>query len=515
MKKAKRRNLTEDQKKNIFSGFGGFTSTNQSAEEAFSFLGKSKDTSSEDKESQNKGIFGSEQGKDTKSNTGFVFGGNKDSNGSNSIFGGFTFGNGIKKIEENTKNETKEEDSKKDSKEKDSKDISKDEDLFSKFKPKSGSWSCGVCMISNDSTKSKCLACETPKPSTNPAKSSEPSPAPKSDDLMDKFKAKAGNWSCGVCMISNSADKSKCAACETPNPKAPAPKSDDLMAKFMTKSDKWTCDTCMISNPADKIKCVACETLKPGASKPAEEPSKPSFSFGSTGGFQFMDKSATSQSNSAFANFKFGASQPTTTDTSGGFKFGSSSGETSSESKKETSGGFKFGSSTEAASTESKKESLGGFRFGSSTKEETAETKKETLGGFTFGSVKTNPPVSQPEGGGGFKFGSSETISSPTGQIKDFAIPAVKDKEAIVPDTPKTKTRRNEYLASLKALNVQVTSWIKSHVDDNPLVDLTPVFVDYEKHIGELKTKFNVQASLSTAQKKTLQFDQDNSDTSD
>merc|ERR1719370_2563921 len=100
MKKAKRRNLTEDQKKNIFSGFGGFTSTNQSAEEAFSFLGKSKDTSSEDKESKNKGIFGSEQGKDTKSNTGFVFGGNKDSNGSNSIFGGFTFGNGIKKIKE-------------------------------------------------------------------------------------------------------------------------------------------------------------------------------------------------------------------------------------------------------------------------------------------------------------------------------------------------------------------------------------------------------------------------------
>ena len=40
VKKAKRRNLTEDQKKNVFAGFGGFTSSNKSAEEAFSFLGK-------------------------------------------------------------------------------------------------------------------------------------------------------------------------------------------------------------------------------------------------------------------------------------------------------------------------------------------------------------------------------------------------------------------------------------------------------------------------------------------
>ena len=42
-----------------------------------------------------------------------------------------------------------------------------------------------------------------------------------------------------------------------------------------------------------------------------------------------------------------------------------------------------------------------------------------------------------------------------------------------------------------------MTSWIKTHVDQNPLVDLTPVFKDYEKHIGELKTKFNIHASIS------------------
>ena len=74
-------------------------------------------------------------------------------------------------------------------------------------------------------------------------------------------------------------------------------------------------------------------------------------------------------------------------------------------------------------------------------------------------------------------------------------------------DTPKkadapTKARRKEYLASLKALNTQVgkllpnnsclgqnqvTNWIKSHVDENPLVDLSPVFKDYGKHLQQLR----------------------------
>merc|ERR1712098_78204 len=64
-------------------------------------------------------------------------------------------------------------------------------------------------------------------------------------------------------------------------------------------------------------------------------------------------------------------------------------------------------------------------------------------------------------------------------------------------DTPKTKSNKTEYLSNLKALNNQVTSWIKTHVDQNPLVDLSPVFKDYEKHIGDLKTKFNIQASIT------------------
>jgi hypothetical protein len=48
-------------------------------------------------------------------------------------------------------------------------------------------------------------------------------------------------------------------------------------------------------------------------------------------------------------------------------------------------------------------------------------------------------------------------------------------------------TPPRDYLGGLKALNMKVTNWIKSHVEENPLVDLSPVFRDYRKHLKELK----------------------------
>ena len=54
-----------------------------------------------------------------------------------------------------------------------------------------------------------------------------------------------------------------------------------------------------------------------------------------------------------------------------------------------------------------------------------------------------------------------------------------------------------EFLSHLKALNVQVTEWIRRHIDDNPLVILSPVFKDYEAHLQEITDKF--PAPLSAA----------------
>ena len=43
------------------------------------------------------------------------------------------------------------------------------------------------------------------------------------------------------------------------------------------------------------------------------------------------------------------------------------------------------------------------------------------------------------------------------------------------------------YLSNLKSLNTSFLAWVEKHVRENPYVDLTPVFRDYEKHIGELE----------------------------
>ena len=42
------------------------------------------------------------------------------------------------------------------------------------------------------------------------------------------------------------------------------------------------------------------------------------------------------------------------------------------------------------------------------------------------------------------------------------------------------------YLSNLKSLNTRFLARVEKHVRENPYVDLTPVFKDYEKHIGEL-----------------------------
>jgi len=391
LKKAKRRNLTEDQKKNIFAGFGGFTSTNKSAEEAFSFLGNPKPEEKNDGDAatpkETNGDGEKAEGEGAKSNGG-----------------------------------------------------SKPDDLMAKFmSKKSGSWSCDICMISNDANKVKCVACETPKPGG------------------------------GGAALSGSPKKLESQLAST----------DPLMAKFLTTgadSSKWSCEVCMISNPSDKDKCIACETPNPKANAIASgEEIKPTFNFGGSGGFKFVDSSA-SKSDSAFSSFKFGsvASQPAETSvTGGGFKFGAAAQPSAPAT------GFNFGAS-DAEAHSSTAEQVAGFKFGNSS--QVASSIPAQGAGFKFGATEVSSnaakPTSSPfQGPTGFLFSSTEKVGGTP-------------KKA---DSP-TRARRKEYLASLKTLNTQVTNWIKSHVDENPLVDLSPVFKDYGKHLEQLRTKFDIKS---------------------
>jgi len=517
IKKAKRRNLNEDQKKNVFAGFGGFTSSNMTAENAFSFLAKPADGADTktggfsfgSSVAKTEGLFGASENKTGSSGDGFSFGGASNGSGTEngkSTFSGFSFGSAAKKDED-----PKDDGSMKE-------EVKNGDSLFSQSKPDA----------------------ETPKPTNTssdiaPKDDLKPVDAPV-DDLFAKFTKKAsGKWTCEVCMLSNDADKDKCVACEAPRPgakveAAPESKStfsfgesggfkfgsnsqpqttntvdapkDDLFAKFTSKaSGKWTCDVCMLSNDADKDKCVACEAPRPGVKVVSAEPeAKPSFSFGESGGFKFGTTSQP-QTTSNISGFKFGSSDSSDTkpDANAGFKFGS----TESPKPVEANGGFKFGSSEPSKPAEE----ANGFKFGST---EPAKPS-EDVGGFKFGSgTKKESPT-------GFKFGTgsplgdkSDVFKSTEGEFKFSSNEKVKSKINLeATDTPQTKSKKGEYLANLKALNTQVTNWIKSHVDENPLVDLTPVFNDYDKHINELKSKFNIQASMRSSNKVKLNLEKE------
>lgn len=47
----------------------------------------------------------------------------------------------------------------------------------------------------------------------------------------------------------------------------------------------------------------------------------------------------------------------------------------------------------------------------------------------------------------------------------------------------------SEYLTQLSSLNNSVSQWISRHVASNPYVDLTPIFMDYKKHLKDIDIK--------------------------
>ncbi|XP_055075221.2 nuclear pore complex protein Nup153 isoform X1 [Misgurnus anguillicaudatus] len=89
----------------------------------------------------------------------------------------------------------------------------------------------------------------------------------------DKFKAPAGSWSCGTCLVQNKSSDKKCVACQSSQPNTdsksdskPANATTSLSSLFAPPAGSWDCDTCLVSNKPDVVKCVACDTAKPGTS---------------------------------------------------------------------------------------------------------------------------------------------------------------------------------------------------------------------------------------------------------
>lgn len=228
------------------------------------------------------------------------------------------------------------------------------------FNKKPGQWDCDVCVVRNEASSAKCVACASPNPT---AKSTQAAPVASKPPAVSGFGAEFskddGMWDCNACLVRNDSSATKCIACAAPQP---------LQTKFAKKGGDWDCDCCLVRNSASANKCVACQTPNPNAKNSASTTSKsstasstPSFSFGIKDsssqpqtGFIFPDTSKTfGQSTSSASSFKIEPPQsgPSTTG-SAGFVF----------SMPIPHGGFKFGtmeSVKEAPSSEVQPASIG------------------------------------------------------------------------------------------------------------------------------------------------------------
>jgi len=143
---------------------------------------------------------------------------------------------------------------------------------------------------------------------------------------------------------------------------------------------------------------------------------------------------------------------------------------------------------------------LGSFAFGAvgGTEKKSSEVlEKKTIAPTSIGSSSSEKPS-------GFSFGASkapEKTSSTSATSfgmnsnsnSNNSVTQVDESSGSGSSGAASPTRpppSKEYLAHLKALNMQVASWINKHLEQNPLVLLTPVFKDYDKHLLEITEKY-------------------------
>ncbi|XP_012519718.1 PREDICTED: E3 SUMO-protein ligase RanBP2 [Propithecus coquereli] len=247
------------------------------------------------------------------------------------------------------------------------------------FTKKEGQWDCSSCLVRNEASATKCVACQNPSKQNQstfapsaPA-SSETSKGPKSG-FEGMFTKKEGQWDCSSCLVRNEASATKCVACQNPSKQSQptsaisAPASSEISKApksgfegvFTKKEGQWDCGVCFVQNESSSLKCVACDSSKPTDKSVAEVPS--AFTLGSK---TKLNDSSGSQVGTGFkSNFSEKA-----------FKFGS----------KEQ--GFKFGHVDQV--------NIPSFTFQGSSNTESKSTKE----GFSF---------SIPSSADGFKFGIQE-----------------------------------------------------------------------------------------------------------
>lgn len=332
--------------------------------------------------------------------------------------------------------------------------------LSEMFKPPEGSWTCDTCLIQNQATDSKCLACQSSKPGASSTK-------PQTTGVS--IEGGAFKLSAPLSFGSKSTEVSKSDASAKPS----------LSEMFKPEEGSWECDTCMVRNKSSCGRCVACETPKPGSEAPLSAPPASSFKFGSSstssssssatsshgfkiaGGIPSLSSSSFSGTTLGNGGFTFGTGGNTPKDSSapgagfkvpGGISFGSftntskeqlskatSSDSVSSSagfsvesvSDKGVSGGFQPSRSSEGGAKVADSSAIlsGGFKFGETSEE--SKAKKSTT--FTFGASSTTDetdkilPVgaSSLSGPGDLKGTEQSVRKTATGTVSDSGGPAL------------------------------------------------------------------------------------------
>ncbi len=59
----------------------------------------------------------------------------------------------------------------------------------------------------------------------------------------------------------------------------------------------------------------------------------------------------------------------------------------------------------------------------------------------------------------------------------------------------------NQYVEQITELNLSVFGWIKQHIDEDPLIDLTPVFSDYTKYMRDIDEKYGKKKQGGSGEK--------------
>ncbi|NXL32721.1 RBP2 ligase, partial [Glaucidium brasilianum] len=179
----------------------------------------------------------------------------------------------------------------------------------SAFAKKEGQWDCSVCLIRNEPTASKCVACQNPNKTSTAVSGQQTSsklgqavgPKAMQNDLGTAFSKKEGQWDCSVCLVQNEAKDVNCRSCQNPNsqsqPNVPIPtvqastaprfgsladaskpQKNGFEGLFAKKEGQRDCSTCLGKKEGSSPACITCQTPNP-SSKPTGDASSTAFGF--------------------------------------------------------------------------------------------------------------------------------------------------------------------------------------------------------------------------------------------